>query len=599
MVEILLIQPPFATLELASVGLSNFKARLLDLDIRSKVIYSNFSFAKIITPEVYQKITLVRTTSLAGEWIFATHAFPEAHKNHREYKERYLDTQISVPMLATSIPFNDLILIRDQVNKYLTSIKSLIISEKPQIVGLSTTFQQTCAAIAIANIIKSLNPKIVTVLGGGNCLHPMNEALSPITPNIDYIFSGEADFAFPQFCHDILNYDKFPSRKLIDCPPIKELNNLPLPSFHDYFEQLKSHNHQTSDIRLGFESSRGCWWGEKSNCLFCGLNGICIKYRSKSLSKVIKDINYFLDEYKPDYLQATDNIMPKNFPNYFYEKFTPPHHLKGIYYEVKPLFTFEEICKLYQRKINALQPGLESLNDHLLHCLRKGLTSANNIRFLRDCRTVGMKTDWNLLYSIPGEQEDDYLDMIELMPKLFHLKYPDFTGPINVQRYSPLHTQPQEFDLGKIEPIDEYKEIFPSETNFDKLALYFTSKFKTIFTGKIKNQFLQVIEDWKEAWREHPPVLRSIKLNSEFMLVEDTRSCAVKKYRILTSDYQEIIENLRQPVIESTLVNENSLFEDLIKSKYVVKSGNCYISLICEPIRITEFLNELHQKNSF
>ncbi|MHA1933467.1 MAG: RiPP maturation radical SAM C-methyltransferase, partial [Promethearchaeota archaeon] len=566
---------------------------LLELDIRSKVIYSNFFFAKIITPEVYQKITLVRTTSLAGEWIFATHAFPEAHENHRKYIDRYLDTHISVPMLATSIPFNDLIVIRDQVNRYLNSIKSLIISEKPQIVGLSTTFQQTCAAIAIANIIKSLNPKIVTVLGGGNCLHPMNEALSPITPNIDYIFSGEADFIFPEFCHNILKYDKIPSRKLIECPPIMELNNLPLPDFHDYFEQLKLHNLQTNISRLGFESSRGCWWGEKSNCLFCGLNGICIKYRSKSLPKVIKDIDYLLDEYKPDYLQATDNIMPKNFPDYFYKNFKTPNNLKGIYYEVKPLFTFEEICKLFQRNINALQPGLESLNDHLLHCLRKGLTSANNIRFLRDCRTIGMKTDWNLLYSIPGEQKDDYLDMIELIPKLFHLKYPDFTGPINVQRYSPLHAQPQEFDLGKIEPIDEYKEIFPTGTNFNKLAMYFKSEFKTILQGKIKDQFLQVIEDWKEAWSDNPPILRSITLNSEFMLVEDTRSCASKKYRILTADYKEIIENLRQPVIESIPINENSLLEDLINWNYVIKSGNRFISLICEPIRVTEFLNEL------
>ena len=591
MVQALLIQPPFATLDLPSVGLSNFKTLLLKLGISTKINYSNFSFAKLITPEVYQKLTLVRTTSLAGEWIFATHAFPKAHSNHQKYEKRYVNTQLSVPMLSTSIPFNDLMDIRDQVDKYLSIVKSCIKFEKPQIVGLSTTFQQTCAAIAIANMIKAFDQEIVTVLGGGNCLQPMGEALSSITPNIDFIFAGEADFVFPEFCSKFIKNGILPSKKLIECPPIANLNHLPRPDYQDYFDQLVSNGLQTDVIRIGFESSRGCWWGEQLNCLFCGLNGLFMKYRSKTLPRVIKDIDYLLDKYKPDHLQATDNIMPKDLPDYLYDNFSVPNHLKSIYYEVKPLFTFEEICKLFQRKVNALQPGLESLNDHLLNNLRKGLTSANNIRFLRDCRTVGMKTDWNLLYAIPGEQKEDYLEMIDLMPKLFHLKYPDFTGPINVQRYSPLHTHPDEFNLGIIEPIEEYREIYPAETDFNKLALYFNCEFDTIFKGEIKKQFLQVVEDWRTAWRETPPVLRCIELILDIILVEDTRSCAIKKYRILTSEYKELIKLLRLPVIESHLVCDKSLLSDMINWNYVVKAGNRYISLLCEPIRVNKYFS--------
>ena len=30
------------------------------------------------------------------------------------------------------------------------------------------------------------------------------------------------------------------------------------------------------------ETSRGCWWGERSHCTFCGLNGMGMTYRSKN-----------------------------------------------------------------------------------------------------------------------------------------------------------------------------------------------------------------------------------------------------------------------------------------------------------------------------
>lgn len=32
---------------------------------------------------------------------------------------------------------------------------------------------------------------------------------------------------------------------------------------------------------LVLEGARGCWWGEKHHCTFCGLNGSLMKFRSK------------------------------------------------------------------------------------------------------------------------------------------------------------------------------------------------------------------------------------------------------------------------------------------------------------------------------
>ena len=41
---------------------------------------------------------------------------------------------------------------------------------------------------------------------------------------------------------------------------------------------------------LFFETSRGCWWGQIHHCLFCGLNGDTIAYRSKSPGRAVEEL---------------------------------------------------------------------------------------------------------------------------------------------------------------------------------------------------------------------------------------------------------------------------------------------------------------------
>ncbi|MHA2239714.1 MAG: RiPP maturation radical SAM C-methyltransferase, partial [Candidatus Hodarchaeales archaeon] len=367
-----------------------------------------------------------------------------------------------------------------------------------------------------------------------------------------------------------------------------EMDKLPIPDFDDYFTQMEEMGLKTNFTHIPFESSRGCYWGEKNNCLFCGLNGYCIQYRKKTPERVIDEIQSLLDQYKPDFMNATDNIMPLELINHFYKHFIPPESLKGIYYEIKPLVPFEDLHKLMRTGIRTLQPGLESLNDNLLKQLNKGLTTANNIRFLRDCRTLGIRTDWNILHSIPGEALEDYSAMINLFPLLHHLKYPDFIGPVNVQRFSPLFEDPTKYNLGKLTPLQIYSELFPTGTKLDKIALYFDSEFETIFKGKIEKEFLQKAQVWRDSWKDDPPKLQGTQLTEDFLLIEDTRLCALQPIRVLTPDYQEIIRDLRLPLHSSRIDENNPLFYDLLDWKLIAKVGNRYISLICETLRATE-----------
>src|SRR3954465_271775 len=38
------------------------------------------------------------------------------------------------------------------------------------------------------------------------------------------------------------------------------------------------------------ETARGCWWGAKNHCTFCGLNGETMGFRAKSADRVMTEI---------------------------------------------------------------------------------------------------------------------------------------------------------------------------------------------------------------------------------------------------------------------------------------------------------------------
>ena len=44
-----------------------------------------------------------------------------------------------------------------------------------------------------------------------------------------------------------------------------------------------------------------------------------------------------------------------------------------------------------------IQPGIESLSDHVLKLMRKGTTALQNIQLLKWCREYGVQPEWNLL----------------------------------------------------------------------------------------------------------------------------------------------------------------------------------------------------------
>ena len=83
------------------------------------------------------------------------------------------------------------------------------------------------------------------------------------------------------------------------------------------------------------ETSRGCWWGAKSHCTFCGLNGSTMAFRRKSPSRAIEEIAYLSARWRAPFIQFVDNILDMKYFDTVLEELAERQLPTRFFYEVK------------------------------------------------------------------------------------------------------------------------------------------------------------------------------------------------------------------------------------------------------------------------
>src|SRR5262249_20142488 len=134
---------------------------------------------------------------------------------------------------------------------------------------------------------------------------------------LDAVFCGEADATFPAWLRaPEASIDGVLTRRCVPespSPPTADLDALPYPDYDDYFAQLNASPlapaiRGPASPQVMIETSRGCWWGAKHHCTFCGLNGSTMAFRSKSPARALAEIEHLHRRYGC-FLQTVDNIL--------------------------------------------------------------------------------------------------------------------------------------------------------------------------------------------------------------------------------------------------------------------------------------------------
>ncbi|MEY4515330.1 MAG: Hopanoid methylase, partial [Pseudomonadota bacterium] len=256
---------------------------------------------------------------------------------------------------------------------------------------------------------------------------------------------------------------------------MEDLDVLQFPTYDQYFaarEQIPAL--AEAPVTLLFESSRGCWWGAKSQCTFCGLNGHAIGYRSKSPVRLLAELHALVERWPCQSIEAVDNILDMNYFETVFPELEKMSLPGPSFFEVKANLRRRHVAQLARAGITRIQPGIESLSDHVLELMRKGTTGLRNVQLLKWCREYGVAVDWNLLYGFPGERDVDYEGMLLVLPAIRHLQQPGACGPIRLDRFSPYFEAPAKHGLINVRAMHVYRFIYPlPEIRLNEIAYYF------------------------------------------------------------------------------------------------------------------------------
>jgi len=548
--ELVLVVPPFASAALPILGPSVLAAAARAAGIATRVEYANLRFAAAIGYPRYRRFAL-STSRLHGEMLFREPAFDLAPDLRPDDFE-------ALPDAVTPDDFEQA---AARLAPWLDVVARRVAEGRPRVVGFSSVFQQNLASIALARAVRRLLPDAVLVLGGANAARPMGDALAEATDAFDLVVSGEADLAFVPLVKELLDGGRARAAErgpVLAVGPLAALDEAAVPDHSDYFDHLDDLAAIGTlpmglPIALPFESSRGCWWGERSHCTFCGLNGLEMTQRDKSPRRVLDEIAAMRARH-PDVeeLRASDNILPfpvlrDVLPRLARDRAAdlaagrPPLRL---FYEVKSAMRRAQLDLLAAAGVEVVQPGIESLSTDTLKRIAKGTTGPANVAFLRDAVGAGVSVLWNLMVGFPGDTREDYEALLRLAPQLEHLQPPVSIAPLRIDRYSPYFRAPEEYGIEAVRPPKALARVYPPGTDLGRLAYHFEATIRSPFRDDpvLGRRVTAAITRWHASWNAGAG--RAALQFEGDRDVLDTRRCAVARRTTLTDAEADLLRRL-------------------------------------------------------
>lgn len=393
-----------------------------------------------------------------------------------------------------------------------------------ELLGLTSMFSQNVASFALARLVKAKNPAVVTVMGGANCEGPMGAELVRNVEAIDYTFSGPALVSFPSFVahqmagerdacdrlRGVFSAASATPENLVGARSIGEERPIELAvplEYETFLAELEaSFPERQVEPYLTFETSRGCWWGERSHCTFCGLNGGTMAYRAMPSPMALEHLQSMIDRYgdRCRHFESVDNILPREYLREVFPVLETPPGVE-VFYEVKADLKESEIAVLGRAGVTAIQPGIESLATSTLKLMGKGTTAFQNLAFLKNCVLYGIRPSWNLLIGFPSEQPGVYEKYLADLPLLGHLPPPSGAFPVRFDRFSPYFTRAASYGL-ELSPYAFYSFIYPFDsTALANIAYYFEDRnYNAQYLANLvawQNKLTAATQEWINRWR--------------------------------------------------------------------------------------------------
>jgi ribosomal peptide maturation radical SAM protein 1 len=460
--SVLLIHMPMADPVLPNLGVELLAEVLRHSGVGCDVLYGTL----LLPPSV----SLELMHGMAGQVVFTPHYFGIDVDGFVRDATRALGVEVSEEAavereLHTGIAAAEICLER---------CLSAIDVGKYALVGFSVIFDtQKLPSATLARHLVAREPELPVLFGGTGCDGVMAPAILEHFPEVDAVVSGDAEQSIvevvrflaagghraglPAPVPNLILRPRGKSLRVIQAGMVRSLEERHTPSYASFITQVASSAHAARmRLTLLFEASRGCWWGDKHHCTFCGIRTVSEGYRERSAERVQAEILELHERYSPSLLYATDAILSRQHMRQVLPSLAQHRREQGsgpkLFFEIKSNASRRDVALLAAAGVVAVQPGIESFSSAMLARVDKGAIGIRQIETLKWLRAYDIDTIYGLMVGTPGETAAELREMLEILPLLHHLQPPVGVNRLGLHRFSPYFQAPERHGLRDVRP---------------------------------------------------------------------------------------------------------------------------------------------------
>jgi anaerobic magnesium-protoporphyrin IX monomethyl ester cyclase len=337
-------------------------------------------------------------------------------------------------------------------------------SRAPDVAGFSVLSVDYNPAMKGIELVKELNPKAITVVGGPHPSLAPDELLS--NPLVDHVVIGEGEISFVEMLHKFQRGQKV-DRLIHGERP--DLDQLPFADRDIYLNEWRKagYDYDSPEAPLSAETAppfvtviagRGC----RYNCSFCKPGEDILfgkKVRRRSVSHVMAELRQLREKYHFNTLMIHDDCLTED--RAWVSEFCDAYQAQGFSQafwcqaRVDHVVKYEDMIKrMADVGLEGLFLGFESGSDRVLRFIRKGTTVAKNLEAARICRNYGIRIWANYMLGLPTETEDEIRETIAMLKEID----PDYYSSAFYTPYpgNDLYDYCMEHDLSLITSHDSY-----------------------------------------------------------------------------------------------------------------------------------------------
>ena len=487
---------------------------------------------------------------MVGEWIWSKAAFGEEKASAESDKDyfRHYRADFDAICQRAQCSTGDLLRLKNEVAPaFIEFCVREIDWSRFGLVGFSVVFQQLLGSLALARALKQRYPQIRTILGGASLEDDIAAEVMTQCPQVDFAHCGDGEISFPEMVRRLYAEQSLGGltgimwrngsqlRYAGRSPNFKDMNSTPVPDFDEYFYARREGRYEwweeACEVMLPVEAARGCWWGEKNHCTFCGLNRSGMEFRAKDSSHLLQQLEILSSRYGIFQFNAIDNILAPTYSEVFAELAAAHSDIK-LHYEIRPNLSRKQLGRMRQGGLFSVQPGVESFSTPVLKTMRKLTTGMRNLELIKWCTYYGINNLYNILVGFPGETAEDFRLQSEVVRKSMHLQPPYAIAVARADRGSPMFTNPAAHGIQQLRPAGCYRYIFPERFDLSRISYFFEHENDEAPHKAERDRLFADVGEWQDMWRRNPRPFLRYRKGLKSISIEDGRTpnSAISRY---------------------------------------------------------------------